>query len=338
MNFNPALSTGAAVSMSLLAAFFWGSWFISLKYLGKYPIDGYYMTLFTTSLILVWAVAILFDRSALWSNLRGVYASDPARIYTTVLSGVLYVIGIRIQLIVMQKIGLSLSQPIMASINVLAGTLISGLVGGIPSQVSRGWIVIACAFLVSAVIVSMIAGNLRSQVKTTLENPDRALHFSQKDLWQGLALLVVSTSMGQSYTYALSYGLHSVSQPHGMAVLPFMATLVTGAFIGALLSSGLVLTLQHQWSTAIHAPFSIHKFGILSGLAHYGGNIIHTFATVVLSSVVSWPLGVTMGLWTQFWGLVYGEFKGSPRKVYITFFSGIGLYLAGASILAFMVK
>jgi hypothetical protein len=142
----------------------------------------------------------------------------------------------------------------------------------------------------------------------------------------------------QAYTYAISYGLKSVSQPHGMAVMPFMATLVSGAFLGALLSSGLALTIQHQWSAAIHAPFSVHKFGILSGLAHYGGNIIHTFATVVLSSVVSWPLGVTMGLWTQFWGLVYGEFKGSPRKVYLALFSGIGLYLAGAYILAFLVK
>ena len=85
-------------------------------------------------------------------------------------------------------------------------------------------------------------------------------------------------------------------------------------FLGALLTSGLLLTVRRQWNYVFRASLRIHAFGIISGLFHYGGNIIHTIGTTALSPVISWPLGVTMGLWTQFWGLVYGEFKGASRR------------------------
>jgi hypothetical protein len=338
MNFNPELSTGAAVFLSLLAAFFWGTWFISLKYLGSYPVDGFYLTLFATSLIFVWTVGIILDHEALLGNIRQVLAADPSRVTITLLCGVLYVIGIRLSLTVMQKIGLSLSQPIQASINIMVGTLVSGLVGGIPAGVSWLWIAVACMLLIAAVVVSMIAGKMRSQVVVRSGEPASDLRFTPRDLWKGLGLLVVSSGFVQAYTFGLSYGLRSISQPVGLAVLPFMALLATGAFVGALSTSGLLLSVRKQWRVVFCAPLSIHKFGILSGLAHYGGNIIHALATVSLSSVISWPLGVTMGLWTQFWGLVYGEFRGAPRRVYVVLFLGIALYLSGALIIAIQAR
>lgn len=332
MNFSPELSSGVAIFMSLLAASMWGSWFISLKYLGKYPLSGFYMTLFTTSLVLVWAVALILDGSALFTNLSDVWNTDSSRILLTLACGVLYVIGMRISLIVLQTIGLSLSQPIQSSINVLVGTAVSALVGGVPKSVSMGWIAVAVLFLLCAVIVSMLAGKWRSQSVISGSNTG-GFAYSQKDLWRSLGLLVFSSLFIPAYTFGISYGLKSVSQPNGMAVMPFMTMLCSGAFIGACLTSGLELTIKKQWHLVWQAGFRIHKWGIISGLAHYGGNIIHTFATAFLSSVVSWPLGVTSGLWTQFWGLFYGEFKGSSRRTYIALFAGIGLYLIGAYII-----
>ena len=73
------------------------------------------------------------------------------------------------------------------------------------------------------------------------------------------------------------------------------AMLATGAFISAILISAIILTVRKQWRVAIQAPFSIHKWGILSGLFHYGGNIIHTYSTAFLSSAISWPLGISGG-------------------------------------------
>lgn len=332
MNFSPELSTGIAIGMSLTAAFMWGSWFISLKYLKGYPLDGFYMTLFTTSLIFVWAVGLILDGPALIGNMRNVASIDSSRIWVTILCGALYVLGMRISLFVFSIIGLSLAQPIQSSIGILVGTGISAVVGGMPVGLTEGRLVLATIFLLAAVLLSMKAGDMKS--KSVSASEQSTVQFSQKQLLKALGLITFSSAFTPAYTFALSYGLRSVTQINGLAVLPFMALLATGAFIGALLATGIPLTINKQWGVVLRAPFSIHKFGIISGLAHYGGNIIHTFATAFLSSAVSWPLGVTSGLWTQIWGLVYGEFRGASRRIYMTLFAGILLYLIGAYIIA----
>ncbi len=333
MNLDPTLPSGLAVGMSLFAAFLWGTWFISLKYLDDYPVDGYLVTLFTTSLIFVWAAGFILDGSALTGNIAGVWQTDPARVWVTLACGVLYVIGMRLSMTALTTIGLSLTQPIQSSISILAGTLVSGLAGGIPAGLSIGRIVLAVGFLLAAVAAGMLSGIWRSQAQAQGRSGS-SLAFSQSDLWRSLGLLVISSAFVPAYTFALSFGLKSISQPAGLAVLPFMALLASGAFIGSMLSSGLSLTRAGLWPRVFSAPLSIHKFGILSGLAHYGGNIIHTFATASLSSVVAWPLGVTSGLWTQVWGLVYGEFRGFPVRVYAALFTGLVLYIIGAAVIA----
>lgn len=87
MNFSPELTPGLAIFMVFFAASMWGTWFISLKYLGDYPIDGFYVTLFTTSIIFVWGVGFLIDGGALLQNMRDVYAVDPSRIYVSLFCG-----------------------------------------------------------------------------------------------------------------------------------------------------------------------------------------------------------------------------------------------------------
>lgn len=335
MNFSPDLTTTQAIFMSLFAAFLWGTWFISLKYLKDYPLDGFYLTLFTTSLLLVWGVGFTLDGKALLGNLQSVTLSDPSRIWLTLLCGILYVVGMRISLYVYSVIGLSLSQPIQSSVNVLIGTAVAALVGGIPKGLTVTRMELSLFFLTAAIIASMVAGRWRAQAQTGKNQPKGSLSFTSNDLWKSLGLLFFASLFVPAYTFGLSYGLRSTTHPEGLAVMPFMAMLVTGAFIGSLLTSGTMLTLNKQWKIVLHTPFSIAKFGIISGLFHYGGNIIHTFATAFLSAAVSWPLGVTAGLWTQLWGIAYGEFRSAPKKAYVALFSGIILYLLGGYFIAF---
>lgn len=333
MNFAPQLSTASAVFMSLFAASLWGTWFISLKYLRDYPIQGFIITLFTTSLVFVWIVGFILDGSALLKNIWDVLAVTPSSVIVTLVCGVLYVIGMSMSMTVLKTIGLSLSQPIQSSINVLAGTLVSGLVGGMPKSLSVFRVGLAVAFLLAAVISSVIAGQLRTKAQRSGQSKSN-LAFSAEDLWKSLLLMALASAFVPSYTLAISYGLKSVTHPSGLAVMPFMVLLASGAFVGALISTVPALTIRRQWTCIWHAPWAIHRWGVMSGLFHYGGNIIHTFATAFLSSVVSWPLGVTSNLWTQVWGLVYGEFRGFPRKVYVALFAGFAFYLLGAFIIA----
>ena len=80
MNFDPIIPTGIAVVMGLLAASMWGTWFISLKYIGKYPLEAFYITLFTTSMILVWGVGFILDGPALFGNLKAIWQTDSSSI------------------------------------------------------------------------------------------------------------------------------------------------------------------------------------------------------------------------------------------------------------------
>jgi drug/metabolite transporter (DMT)-like permease len=328
MNFQPELSTGAAVFLALLAAFMWGTWFISLKYLGDYPLDGYFITLFFTSFVFVWSVGFLIDGSALLGNIRDVLNTDSIRVTATFVCGGIYVTGMRFQITVFSRIGLSLAQPIQSAIATMVSLVITVVVGGLPATVSIERLVLATFILIGAVLVSMQAGRIRTRAQAT--HPNAGMRVSMQDIYQSLWLILLASLLSTAYPFALSFGLQSTTQPNGMAVLPFMAVLASGAFLGSLLNSGIPLTRKKQWHRVWSAGFRIHKFGIWSGLFHYGGNIIHTFAASDLSAAIAFPLGITSGLWTQMWGLVYGEFRGSPRSAYLALFAGVALYILGA--------
>lgn len=328
-NFDPQLTTALAVFLSLFAAFLWGTWFIILKHLDDYPVDAFYMSLFGFSLVLVWGVAYAIDGPALFGNLGQMAAAEPLRIWVVLGCGVLYVIGIRLTLTAMQMIGLTLTQPIYASANVLAGTLVAALVGGVPEGLSLPRLVVGVLLLLAAVGATLLAGKARAS-SATGENSA----FQGANLWKAVAVLVASAALIPAYSLGLSFGLRSVSHPQGLAVLPFMALLASGAFLGALLSSGGILTQRRQWGRLFHAKPRHLLYGLLAAFAHYGGNIIHTFATARLSSVISWPLGFTSGLWTQLWGLVYGEFRGASKKAYLWLAAGVILYGVGAWLIA----
>ncbi len=333
MNFDPSMSTGTAVILGLIAASMWGTWAITLKYLGEYPLEGFYIFLFITSMVLVWGVGFILDGSALISNLVNVWKDDPSRIIITFLCGAIYVGGMQFSLRVINIIGLSISQPLQTSINLIGGTLLSGLIGGLPEGMSIERVAIAIFFLFLAIFLTMKAGNTRNkaQEEKKIEN---GLSRDPKAIRKAIIWVIIGAAFVPAYSTALSYGLKSITQPNGMAVMPFMVVLCSGAFVGAIVICGTILTIQKKWHFLKKFGFKYHKYGILSGLAHYGGNIIHTFATRNLSSVVSWPLGITSGLWTQMWGLVYGEFRGSPKKTYVYLFSGILCYLVGAFVIS----
>lgn len=336
MNFDPNISTTLAIGLGLIAATLWGSWFIALKVLGDYPLEAFFLTLFGTSVVIVWGLGIIIEGQALFQNINQVWHADPSRIYVTFICGILYVVGILLTLRVFRVLGLAIAQPISSSINVVGGTAIAAFVGGIPQHLTPIRIVLSILFLLAAVLLSMRAGRIRNAAQKA-GNIETGLSQDPQEIKRAIILLVIASLLIPAYTTGLSYGLQSITQPNGLAVFPFMAILVSGAFFSALLICGIPLTIRKQWHVFTTYKISIHRLGIFSGFAHYGGNILHTFATRNLSSVVSWPLGFTSGLWTQMWGLAFGEFKNSPVKAYLFLGGGVLCYLIGAMIIASII-
>lgn len=329
MNLDPILSTPVAVFMALAAAMMWGTWFISLKHLDDYPVEAFYITLFATSLVVVWGAGMLLDGRALFSNIAEVFRISPMKIIGTLICGVLYASGLDLTLRVMRMIGLTLSQPLQQSLNLMIGTVVTTVIGGWPEGLTIPRLLASCVFLILAVVLVSFAERRKSRGQAAADEGPEAKK-GGSIMRRAIVLLVISSLFQTGYSFGISYGLKSVTQPVGMAVMPFMCILCTGAFIGVMLTNGVTLTRKKQWNRLFGAPFRVHKWGIFSGCFHYGGNIIHTFATRNLSSAITFPLGLTCGLWTQLWGLRYGEFRGAPMSAYVLQFSSFACYILGA--------
>lgn len=324
MNVLNSLSGFPAILVALTAAIMWGTWFISLKYLKDYPIEAFYVVMFSFCLIFVWGAGFLLEGGELLENIRLIGAQYPSKIAFTILGGILYAAGIWVSLKVMDRVGLALSQPLLQSITLIAGVIVTLFVGGRPETLTDTKIILTVIFLLGAAILVYLADRTRAAGQEATEGKRRT------PLKAVVGLTALSAVLTVSYDAAMSYGLETITQPVGLKVLPFMCLLCTGAFIGVMVTCGAVLTKRRQWHMIWRAPFSIHKWSLFSGLCHYGGNIIHTFATRGLSTAVSYPLGLTSGLWTQLWGLAYGEFKGAPARAYVYQFASFACYVAGA--------
>ena len=147
MNFDPNISTPLAIGLGLLAAAMWGSWFIALKYLGDYPLEAFFITLFATSLIIVWGAGMIIDGKVLFQNITEIWMADRSRITVTFICGMLYVAGILFTLRVYQVLGLAIAQPITSAINVVGGTIIAAVIGGVPENLTLARIALSVLFL-----------------------------------------------------------------------------------------------------------------------------------------------------------------------------------------------
>lgn len=326
-------TSGLSIFVVLFAALMWGSWFVCLKHLGKYPLDAFFLTLILVSFLFVWALSLAMDGQSIFLSYVAVYSRDPLRVFVPCISGFVFTLGMRFSIMAQYKVGLSIAQPIQSSTILFFGTWVSGSIGGIPEGLSWMGLIAACGLLVGAVICGLIAGMYCVSDDPGTNISHNRIRISTRAMWQAFGLMLLSGFMIPAYTVGLSYSLRSPTQPLGFSVFPCMSLIVTGSLAAAVLSSGIYLTQKRLWSDVLKFPRSVHGLGCISGVCHYSGNVLHAIASTNLSTVVSWPLGLTSGLWTQVWGLIYGEFRGAPRTAYIFLFLAIILYLGGAFVI-----
>lgn len=326
------MSQTTAIIVALSAAFLWGVWPIVLKYVGHTPVEYFYILIYSASVIFIWVAGFALDGGALVGNMREVAAVAPVKVVAAFVTGIFYVGASMLSMNVMQRIGLALAQPITSSINVLFGTGISFVIGGVPQGMTTWRILTACAFLVAAVFLTSLAG------KTRLEASRNAKGNQEAGLGgitgRVLGMTVLGALGGVFYSTGVAFSLKSTTQPIGLAVMPFLCLLISGAWIGAMVICSYLMTKKKAWSMVRVVKPRLYGLIILASVVHYSGNILHAYATRALSAVVSWPLGVTSGLWTQVWGLIYGEFKHAPAKAYRLLVAGVICYLLGSAVIA----
>lgn len=331
MSIDAGVSTQLAVLLSLLAASLWGTWMVSLKYIGDFPLDGFIVTLYASSFVFVWGVSLIVERGGLLKTLANATRDDPLRVLGVLAGGIAFAVGMGVTLGVLSRIGLSVAQPIQSSVSIMLGTLITVVVGGVPEGVSLARLLFAVSILTGAVIVTMLAAWLRAQAWRQTET--LGVSDSMRHLWRSLPMIVLASLLTSAYPWALSIGLRSPTQTEGLDILPYMALLATGALAGSLFVNGVNLSRRHQWRQVIGAPFRIRRWGMMSGVFHFGGNIIHSIGTASLSASIAYPLGLSAAFWTLLWGLLHGEFRGASTRAYMALGTAMTLYCVGVSVI-----
>ena len=318
----------------LFNAFLWGSWAIVLKKLDGYPIDAFFIALYVSSFVLVWSIALTVLGTELFSEIGQVWQKRPAVIIVALIAGATYVIAVRITLTVFDSIGLTVTAPIQTFMNLVLGTSLAALIGGVPAGISLFDLMVVCLLFFAASMAAVRASVVRDRKLAQLT----ASHLAQSRaadrkrlLTRNILLVGLSSAIITAYPLGLSFSLRTSGRDFGLTPLPYMVILVTGSLLSTLVMSGAVLTIRRQWTLLLRANWKVQRYSVFAAGAHYGGNIINAIATTTLTAAVSWPLGATAQLWTYVWGLASGEFKDAPRKSYLLI--GISAMLFGTGII-----
>ncbi|MFZ5918370.1 MAG: hypothetical protein ACOYZ7_15625 [Chloroflexota bacterium] len=326
---DPQLSQGLSLTLVLLASFLWNTWAIALKYLDHdYPLDAFLLDVYIFSCALMWGVGFLREGSLLVDQLARLWQGSPGLFFSILLVGALFSGGVRIDMGIIASIGLMLTVAVRASIVILVGTAVSMAVGGLPEGASPGLILTAAALLALAVLIGMWAGQEREHNGAQL-----AVQLDRVD-WRVVGRAIAGALLIVTYAYGLSAGMRSTSHPEGLDAVAYMVLLSTGSLLGALLWGGGRLTRTGQWGVWYRAPARYRWMAAACAVAHYGGNLIHALGVPALSTAIAWPLGTAGNLWTYLWGLVFGEFKGAPRKAWALMGLTATLFIGGAALLA----
>lgn len=324
------MSQTMAILMVLTAAFLWGSWLQVVKYTGDFPLPTFMLWLYGFSCVLVWGFILIVEKFQV-SSIASEIAAAPGLALFVMLCGAGMALGIQIQMSVIGRVGLVLSNSINATFGVLLGTLLSSVLGKLPPGVSYFKVFLTALILICATTVCQYSGKLRDRdLSRKSQRPE-----STQDTKAAL-LMILAAALNTMYALGLSVGVRTATSDRGFSQWPCIGLLAAGSFVGTLIYSGICLTRTHQWDTVFNKKYKkAYALACLSGACHYGGNLIHTVSSAVISVSVSWLIGRTGSMWTYLWGIYHKEYKGASVKTYCVLFTGILIYVLGVFLLSY---
>lgn len=319
MNISPTV----ALCMVLFTTFLWGSWSQFVKQLEDWPLPAFIWWLYICGFG-VTSLSILFLKPYYFPNGMGEFLTAlPGKCLLVLVCGATYSIGTQLSMTVVKKAGIIFHTSINAMLTIPVGCTVSSILGGIPEGVPVLQIIFGVILLVCATMLCQKSARMRDAdngIPVDQGSADRKKYI--------LLLIVCAVVFAPTYTIALSLG----TKPENGVQLPtplLVWILSIGSLLGTSIFSAIRLTIHHQWKDAFDVKKNRRKIGLacLAGLFHYGGNMIHTIASPVVSVAIAWPLGYLSSIWQYFWGLFRGEFRGAHKRTMCVLFLGIACFI-----------
>ena len=326
------LTAQTAIAGIIFVTFLWGSWFQTVKHLGKFPVHAFISIMYAISVVIVWLAIGILGNKMIPQGIFYELKKNPSLMLAVWGCGIVFGIAMQLHLTVVKRIGLILSTSVSATCSILGGTIVSVLFAGVPEGVSVPLLFFASFLLILATIICQYAGVCRDTDKYQQSQKDN--HSRVSDI---LLLAFINLILMSSYPLANSIGIRSSLNPNGFSSLTCMGILVIGACIGSSLFTLILLQRNHGcYNKSDLSPHLLKLLALtlIAAICHFGGNVLHAVFAPVVSIAIATAIGNSYHCWSYLWGLVYGEFKGARKRTYGILFSGILLFIAGVILLS----
>lgn len=313
-----------AVALTLFASAMWGSWMQIIKRCPQYPVYGTTLVIYAVSFALLSAACLAAGKWVFPQGLVCYIRAYRGEILRIVIGGGVAALSVLVSLQLMRNAGLVVGTAVSGAAGSITGVLVAVAKEGLPGVPYAG------AALALCTAVTVLAGILCSCASAA--NAGGSPKERAGVGLQSVLLLAAFVVLNNGYIYATSTGTKARMNP--LVICLFMSA---GAFALTFLVSLVTATVKGQWKEILCIGKSKKPllFGAAAAVCHYGGNLLSVLCMPVLSATLSFLIGRSANIWTFFFGIRLGEFKGAGKKVRIFLTAGILLYMAGILLIAF---
>ena len=318
-----------SILMVLTASLMWGSWFQFLRRIKDWPVPSFMLWLYTTSFVVIWAAVLGLKKWFIPGGIINEIKAAPGLCVFVLVCGALFSVSMQIQMMVVSKAGIVFSTAVTAMFSIPYNFIITSYFGGIPDTVSIPLLLLGVGLIFTAGLLCQRSTLMRDRDRN--QKPAKGDHTRLKYM---AMILVCVFCLGPSYTLAMSIGTRTELRPDGLPTVLLVGILSAGSLIGTWIVSGIRLTRNHLWRETFAWKNKRYIFyACISGLFHYGGNMIHTVGIPALSMAIAWPRGNLASFWQYMWGLAQGEYKGVTSRTRAVFAGGAACYVLALIVL-----
>lgn len=313
----------------LLVTFLWGSWFQTVKHIGRFPVEVYIALMYGFSVIVVWISIAFFGKELIPTSALAEISGNYRLAIEIFGCGIIFGIAMQMHLKVVKRIGLILSTSVSATCAILGGTIVTIVFAGVPEGVRVSTLIISSLILIMATIICQVSGVMKD--KGNSKESEGIVKHRLNDV---LLLAFINLILMSSYPVAISIGLRSSLNPAGFSSLTCMGVLVIGAFIGSAFFS---INPYRRYMKDPDSTISFKKLFFLAfvaSLCHFGGNVLQAICAPTVSVTIATVMGNSYHVWSYAWGIFYGEYKGAGIKTYAILAIGIVLFMVGVLMLS----
>ena len=326
-------------ALTLLAGTMMGGNLVPLKWTKTWKWENFWFVYSIVSLLIVpFLLAFLFI-----PHLGDVYSSvSNASLIRPFLYGVLWGVAQLGSGICVDKIGLALTGSILNGLCATFGSLFplftqhSEMLG----QASGKILLVGMAVMLLGVVLCGWAGYQREHTSKTNDAKSAA---SNRAYWLVMILAVVSGVFASLLNISLAYGGEIVHQAQSSGASPQWAVFavwplaLAGGLVINLIYSVYLLAKNHTWANFGVKPREV-AYPILGGSLWMIAIAIYSSATVflgILGVSVGWAVfQITLILVGNFAGILTGEWRSSPPKIFRVNIAGVAILFLATVIMA----